>query len=68
MVSPQKAMAVFRQFGFDSVRKVKENPYVLCMVRGLTFEDADRVAEKESIPKDSDERFFACSHVYFKVQ
>ncbi len=65
-ISPKMAMAVFRQFGFDSVRKVKENPYVLCMVRGLTFEDADRVAEKEGIPKDSDERFFACAMYILK--
>ena len=66
MVSPQKmAMAVFRQFGFDSVRKVKENPYVLCMVRGLTFEDADRVAEKEAFRKILMNDFFCLRHVYF---
>lgn len=63
-ISPKMAMAVFRQFGFDSVRKVKENPYVLCMVRGLTFEDADRVAEKEGIPKDSDERFLLAPCIF----
>lgn len=65
-ISPKMAMSVYRQYGFDSVNKVKENPYVLCMVKGLTFEDADRIADHEGFAKDADERFIACAMYVLK--
>ena len=53
-VSPVYAMKIYRQYGKDSVRVVRENPYRLAMdIFGIGFITADRIAEKLGIPKDS---------------
>lgn len=44
-ISPKLSTKLYKVFGSSALEKVKENPYILCQVRGLTFLDADRVAK-----------------------
>ena len=53
-VSPAYAIKIYKQYGSNSVKVVKENPYRLAMdIFGIGFIIADRIAEKLGIPKDS---------------
>jgi exodeoxyribonuclease V alpha subunit len=53
-VSPTYAMKIYRQYGKDSVRIVRENPYRLAMdIFGIGFITADKIAEKLGIPRES---------------
>jgi exodeoxyribonuclease V alpha subunit len=53
-VSPTYAAKIYKQYGKDSVRVVKENPYRLAQdIFGIGFITADKIAEKIGIPKDS---------------
>jgi len=48
------AARIFRQYGNDSIRVVKENPYRLATdVTGIGFITADRIAEKLGFARDS---------------
>ena len=59
-LSPKLSMKAYGKLGCNSVSRIKANPYILCSIKGITFDDADRIAEAESIPKDSAARFEAC--------
>jgi len=53
-VSPTYAAKIYKQYGKDSVKIVKENPYRLAQdIFGIGFITADKIAEKIGIPKDS---------------
>lgn len=54
-VTPNLCMKIYRRFGNDAVRKIKENPYILSdHVEGVGFHTADKIAEKMGIdPHDS---------------
>jgi exodeoxyribonuclease V alpha subunit len=53
-VSPTYAAKIYKTYGKDSVRIVKENPYRLAQdIFGIGFITADKIAEKIGIPKDS---------------
>lgn len=53
-VSSAYAAKIFKQYGRESVRIVKENPYRLAMeVFGIGFITADKIAENMGIAKDS---------------
>ncbi|OIP92519.1 MAG: recombinase RecD [Syntrophaceae bacterium CG2_30_49_12] len=53
-VTPGYAARIFRQYGNDSIRVVKENPYRLATdVAGIGFITADRIAEKLGFARDS---------------
>ncbi|HOJ43081.1 MAG TPA: ATP-dependent RecD-like DNA helicase, partial [Syntrophorhabdaceae bacterium] len=53
-ISPTYAAKIYRQYGKDSVRIVKENPYRLAFdIFGIGFKTADKIAEKLGISKDS---------------
>jgi exodeoxyribonuclease V alpha subunit len=53
-VSPTYAAKIYKQYGKDSVKVVKENPYRLAQdIFGIGFITADKIAEKIGIPKDS---------------
>ena len=76
-VSTSYAVKIYRQYGKDSVRVVRENPYRLASeIFGIGFLTADRIAEKLGIPRDSSLRaeagilhilgqFAAEGHVYY---
>jgi exodeoxyribonuclease V alpha subunit len=53
-VSPTYAAKIYKQYGKDSVKVVKENPYRLAQdIFGIGFITADKIAENIGIPKDS---------------
>ena len=76
-ISPAYAMRIYKQYGAQSIRLLKENPYRLAEeVNGIGFIKADSIAEKTGIPKDSPfraeagilyllERFSEEGHVYY---
>ena len=53
-VSPAYAKKIFRQYGQESVAKIKENPYRLAEeVVGIGFKKADEIARQMGIEPDS---------------
>jgi exodeoxyribonuclease V alpha subunit len=53
-VSPAYAVRIYKHYGNDAIKIVKENPYRLAMdIFGIGFITADKIAEKLGIPKDS---------------
>ncbi|MDA8241813.1 MAG: ATP-dependent RecD-like DNA helicase [Nitrospiraceae bacterium] len=76
-VSTSYAVKIYRQYGKNSVRVVRENPYRLASeIFGIGFLTADKIAEKLGIPRDSSLRaeagilhilgqFAAEGHVYY---
>ncbi len=53
-VGSSYAVKIYRQYGKDSVRVVRENPYRLARdIFGIGFLTADKIAEKLGIPRDS---------------
>ena len=56
-VSPTYAVKLFRFYGKDAARVLKEDPYRLAFeVDGIGFKTADKIALKLGVPKDSLER------------
>ena len=56
-VSSAYAARIYRQYGNDSIRVVKENPFRLAEdIFGIGFLTADKIAGKLGIPKDSEIR------------
>lgn len=59
-VSPAYAQKIFKKYGQESVKKVKENPYQLSKdVYGIGFKLADKIAAEMGILKESDQRIDA---------
>ena len=53
-VKPSLAQKIFKRYGEDSIRKMKENPYALAHdVFGIGFKSADELAKKLEISHDS---------------
>lgn len=53
-VSPAYGAKIFKQYGKESVKVVRENPYRLAEdIFGIGFLTADRIAEKLGVPRDS---------------
>ncbi len=53
-VSSSYAARIYKQYGRESIKVVKENPYRLCEdIFGMGFLTADSIAQKLGIPKDS---------------
>jgi exodeoxyribonuclease V alpha subunit len=56
-VSSGYATKIFKQYGKQSIQKVKENPYALAMdIFGIGFVTADKIAEKLGFDKSSELR------------
>lgn len=56
-VGSSYAAKIYKQYGKDSIRVVRENPYRLARdIFGIGFLTADRIAEKLGIPRDSSMR------------
>jgi len=52
-----QAMRLYRQFGAQTISRVKENPYQLAdEVFGIGFKTADKIACRMGLPEDSPER------------
>jgi exodeoxyribonuclease V alpha subunit len=56
-VSSSYAVKIYKQYGRDSIRMVRDNPYRLAQdIFGIGFLTADKIAEKLGIPRDSSMR------------
>jgi exodeoxyribonuclease V alpha subunit len=56
-ISSSYAVKIYRQYGRDSIRVVRENPYRLARdIFGIGFLTADKIAEKLGIPRESSMR------------
>ena len=56
-ISSSYAMKMYKIYGADAVRAVTENPYRLITdIRGIGFRQADEIAEKLGIDRDSEYR------------
>jgi exodeoxyribonuclease V alpha subunit len=59
-ISPAYAARIYKNYGNDSIRVVREEPYRIATdVWGIGFKTADRIAEKLGIGHDSPERAMA---------
>lgn len=44
-LSPNECLAAYREFGSNSVKRINENPYLLCIPEiGISFERVDKIA------------------------
>ncbi|WIG62016.1 MAG: RecD-like DNA helicase YrrC [Ktedonobacterales bacterium] len=68
-VSPALATKIYRQYGKDSIKVVRETPYTLERdVHGIGFRTADALAVKLGLPRDSQPRYMTgIKHVLSEV-
>jgi len=48
-----RASAVYEKYGFDTIKKTAENPYIISYIKGIGFKIADTMAMSIGIPADS---------------
>lgn len=65
-ISQKYGMKLFKSYGPKSLALIKENPYIVSEIRGLTYEDADRIAKDIGFPLNSSERFISCAFYVIK--
>lgn len=59
-LTPNECLAVFKVFGANSVKRVNENPYLLCIAEiGIPFERVDSLASSLPEPPNTDYRLKA---------
>ena len=58
-VSPNRAVKIYKQFGKDALRIVREHPYRLCDMSGIGFITADGIARSMGLNPLSPERIAA---------
>lgn len=59
-ISNTAAVKIFNALGTESVRRIKENPYLLCQGElGVSFERADFIAKRENMANDCEIRVCA---------
>lgn len=68
-ISTARAVRIYKTFGVDAIRVIKEDPYCLAReIRGIGFRSADQIAQKVGIAKDSPLRIRAgISHVLLEA-
>lgn len=61
-LSPFKVKSIKDKIGTkDLIKKLTDNPYLLCMLNGFTFAEADRLGERVQIPADDLRRIAAAA-------
>lgn len=61
-LSPKYGMELHKKYGTSAITRIKENPYLLTRLSGITFYDADMIAKKEECDLQSNERFLSCAY------
>lgn len=61
-ISQKYGMKIYATYGTKALDFIKNNPYVISEVRGLTYLDADRIAKDIKFPLNSIERFTSCAY------
>lgn len=69
-LSAHRAHKVYKEYGNDAIKKIKDNPYILCRtIWGIGFSIADTVASKQGIAHDSEYRIRAgIQHVLYEAK
>ncbi len=56
-VSPSECTAIYKYFGANALKLIRENPYILCgTVKGFTFERAEKLARDMGVSPSSENR------------
>ena len=56
-ISPSFSAKIYKQFGSDTIEKIRSNPYILAEeIHGITFKTADRIAKSIGIDPNSEHR------------
>ena len=58
-ISPTVSGKIYRSCKLP-LYSIKQNPYMLCKIRGISFLTADRIASAENLPKDMPDRIKSC--------
>ena len=59
-VSPDKCVKIYKTFGADCAKRIKDNPYILCKHDlDFSFETVERIASDLGIPADDEQRLCA---------
>ncbi len=58
-MTPSVAFKIYKQFGLRAYDVVRQNPYRICEIPGVSFEKADRMAEQMGYDRTSDYRLHA---------
>ncbi len=58
-MTPSVAFKIYKQFGLRAYDLVRQNPYRICEIQGVSFEKADRMAEQMGFDRTSDCRLKA---------
>lgn len=67
-IHPKYVQKVRREFGDQAIEVIKENPYRLCEIKGISFKTADEVALKNGIEKESPMRITSGILYYLDVK
>lgn len=65
-ISQRYGMKVYNAYGVRSLSLIRENPYIIAELDGLTYVDADRIAKDIGFPLNSTERFVSCAYFVSK--
>lgn len=52
-MTPSVAFKIYKQFGLRAYDVVRQNPYRICEIQGVSFEKADRIAEQMGFDRTS---------------
>lgn len=56
-ISPSECTAIYKYFGANALKLIRENPYILCgTVKGFTFERAEKLARDMGVSPSSENR------------
>ncbi len=58
-MTPSVAFKIYKQFGLRAYDTVRQNPYRICEIQGVSFEKADRMAEQMGFDRTSHYRLKA---------
>lgn len=58
-MTPSVAFKIYKQFGLRAYDIVRQNPYRICEIQGVSFEKADRMAEQMGFDRGSPARLSA---------
>lgn len=61
-ISPKLSSKVYLMFGADAMDIIDNKPFLLCLVKGISFPQADAIAKKTDEYETSYERFKICAN------
>lgn len=59
-VSDSVALKIYGKYGVNSIKVIRDNPYLMAYISGIGFKTADAIANKLNIDKESHNRISSC--------